>query len=325
MAEFEMKAQRDAYGEVLVELGAKYDNMFVLDADLTKSTKTASFAKAYPERFINCGIAEGNMMAVAAGLSTCGNIVFASSFAMFAAGRAYEQVRNSIGYPHNNVKIVATHAGLTVGEDGATHQCLEDLALMRAIPGMVVLSPSDAVQTKACIRFAAEYEGPVYVRLGRLPLPITYKEGEYVYTLGKSERLADGDFATVMFTGPFYTLAMQVKELFAKNGLKVRVVDMPSIKPIDENEVIADAKDTGLIVTIEDHNIIGGLGGAVAETIACGGACAKLVRIGSQDKFGKSGTPAAILKEYGFDAAVIAKQVLEAKKPELIEKFDFTL
>lgn len=320
-----MKAQRDAYGEVLAELGAKYENMYVLDADLTKSTKTASFAKAYPERFINCGIAEGNMMAVAAGIASCGNIVFASSFAMFAAGRAYEQVRNSIAYPHNNVKVVATHAGLTVGEDGATHQCLEDMALMRAVPGMVVLAPSDAVQTKACIRWAAAYDGPVYVRLGRLPLPITNKEGEYTYTLGQSDRLCDGDFATVMFCGPFYTLAMQVKDLFAKNGLKVRVVDMPSIKPIDEKEVLADAKDTGLICTIEDHNVIGGLAGAVAEAVCCGGETAKLVRIGAQDIFGKSGTPAALLKEYGFDAIEIAKKILQAKAPEKLSGFDFTL
>lgn len=324
----EMKAQRDAYGEVLAELGAKYENMFVLDADLTKSTKTVTFKKAFPERHINCGIAESNMMAVAAGISSCSNIVFASSFAMFAAGRAYEQVRNSIGYPHNNVKIVATHAGLTVGEDGATHQCIEDMALMRAIPGMIVLSPSDAVQTKAVCRFAAEYDGPVYIRLGRLPLPICYEEGKYKYELGQSETLEDGDFVTIMFTGPFYTLAYEVRNILAKNGLKARIVDMPSIKPVDVIAVKNAMNDTGLIVTIEDHNVYGGLGSAVSEAITEMDLRRRpegreLIRIGAQDKFGKSGTPSALLKAYGFDAPEIAKKIVEAKYPEFMKEFKF--
>lgn len=313
----EMKAQRDAYGEVLVELGEKYENLFVLDADLTKSTKTANFQKVFPERHINCGIAEGNMMTVSAGIASCGNIVFASTFAMFAAGRAYEQIRNSIAYPHNNVKIVATHAGLTVGEDGATHQCLEDIALMRAIPGMVVLAPSDAVQTKAACRFAAEFDGPVYIRVGRLPIPVVYKEEDYTFELGKSEQLADGNDVTLMFCGPFYELACEVREKLAEKGLSARIVDMPSIKPIDEKAVERAIVDTGLIVTIEDHNVYGGLGSAVSDALAeldIGGRNGReIIKIGAQDKFGTSGTPDAILKAYGFDADQIAAKILAAK------------
>ncbi len=323
----EMKAQRDAYGEVLIELGNKYENLFVLDADLTKSTKTADFKKAFPERHINCGIAEGNMMTTAAGIATCGNIVFASTFAMFAAGRAYEQIRNSIAYPHNNVKVVATHAGLTVGEDGATHQCLEDIALMRAVPGMVVLAPSDAVQTKEACRFAAEYDGPVYIRVGRLPIPVVYKEGEYKFELGKSEQLADGKDVTLMFCGPFYQLACDVREILAKNGISARIVDMPSIKPIDTVAVKNAIIDTGLIVTIEDHNVYGGLGSAVSDALAELDVPRKngkeIIKIGAQDKFGTSGTPAEILKAYGFDAVEIAKQIVETKCPEFMKEFKF--
>ena len=322
----EMKAQRDAYGEVLVELGEKYENLFVLDADLTKSTKTATFQKAFPERHINCGIAEGNMMTVSAGIASCGNIVFASTFAMFAAGRAYEQIRNSIAYPKNNVKVVATHAGLTVGEDGATHQCLEDIALMRAVPGMVVLAPSDAVQTKAACRFAAEYNGPVYIRLGRLPIPVVYNEESYEFKLGKSEMLADGKDVTLMFCGPFYDLACEVKALLEKNGLTARIVDMPCIKPIDTEAVKNAIEDTGLIVTIEDHNVYGGLGSAVSDTLAelnikrRGGK--EIIKIGAQDKFGTSGTPAEILKAYGFDAVEIAKKIIAEKCPEFNKELE---
>ena len=322
-----MKAQRDAYGEVLVELGKKYPNMFVLDADLTKSTKTVTFQKEFPERHINCGIAEGNMMAVAAGISTCGNIVFASSFAMFAAGRAYEQIRNSICYPRNNVKVVATHAGLTVGEDGATHQCLEDLGLMRSIPGMVVLAPSDSGSTKAACRFAAEYDGPVYIRLGRLPLPCVNDEENYKFELGQADVIADGDFATVMFCGPFYSLAMEVREIFAKNGLNIRVVDVPCIKPMNEEVVKNAIYDTKAIVTIEDHNIYGGLGSAVAETIAelniSNRRPTELIRIGAQDKFGKSGSPKELLEAYGFNAKEIAKKIIETVCPEFEGEFKF--
>ncbi|MBQ1862796.1 MAG: transketolase family protein [Clostridia bacterium] len=315
----DMKAQRDAYGEVLAELGRKYPNMFVLDADLTKSTKTVTFQKEFPERHINCGIAEGNMMAVAAGIATCGNIVFASSFAMFAAGRAYEQIRNSVCYAHNNVKIVATHAGLTVGEDGATHQCLEDIGLMRAIPGMVVLAPSDAGSTKAACRFAAEYDGPVYIRLGRLPLTRFNDEENYKFSLGQADVLADGDFATVMFCGPFYDLAMQIREIFAKNNMNIRVVDVPCIKPMNKDVVKNAANETKVIVTIEDHNIYGGLGSAVAEVLAEEDIenrnSVELIRIGAQDIFGKSGAPKALLEKYGFSATEIAKKIAETVCP----------
>lgn len=323
----EKKAQRDAYGEVLVELGNKFNNLFVLDADLTKSTKTASFQKAFPERHINCGIAEGNMMSVAAGIASCGNTVFASTFAMFAAGRAYEQIRNSIAYPRNNVKIVATHAGLTVGEDGATHQCLEDIALMRAVPGMVVLAPSDAVQTKAACRFAAEYNGPVYIRIGRLPIPVTYDEKTYEFRLAQSEKLAEGKDVTLMFCGPFRDLAFETRDVLAKNGMSARIIDMPSIKPLDEVAVQEAIGDTGLIVTIEDHNVYGGLGSAVSDAIAQLNIPTrngrKIIKIGAQDKFGTSGTPAEILKEYGFDAKEIAKKIVSVKYPEFESQLKF--
>ena len=322
------KAQRDAYGEALVELGKVYENMFVLDADLTKSTKTDGFKKAFPERHINCGIAEGNMMSVAAGIASCGNIVFASTFAMFAAGRGFEQIRNSIAYPHNNVKIVATHAGLTVGEDGATHQCLEDIALMRSIPGMVVLAPSDAAQTKAAVKFAAEYDGPVYIRLGRLPLPMVNDENTYKFSLGQSDLVADGDFATVMFCGPFYSLAMEVRDIFAKNGLSIRVIDVPSIKPIDKTAIMNAVEQTKIIVTIEDHNVYGGLGSAVSDEIAALNIAGRkpgreIIKIGAQDKFGKSGSPADLLSAYGFDAVSIAQQIVNAVCPEMSKDFKF--
>ncbi|MDF2686213.1 MAG: Transketolase central region [Clostridia bacterium] len=323
----ENKALRDAYGEGLAALGKEYPNLFVLDADLTKSTKTETFKKAFPERFINCGIAEGNMMSVAAGMASCGNIVFASTFAMFAAGRAYEQIRNSIAYPKNNVKIVATHAGLTIGEDGATHQCLEDIALMRAIPGMVVISPSDAIQTKAALKFACEYKGPVYIRLGRLPVPVVYKE-DYKFILGKSDLIEDGNFVTLMYTGPFYTLAQEIREILLTKNLSARIVDMCSIKPIDEEAVVSALNDTGMIVTIEDHNIYGGLGGAVSECAAGvninkRSKGTEVLKIGSQDHFGKSGTPAELLEQYGFNAKVIAKKIIEIKRPELLNDFNF--
>lgn len=322
MADILKKAQRDAYGEALAELGEIYPNMFVLDADLTKSTKTDSFKKKFPERHINCGIAEANMIAVAAGIASCGNIVFASSFAMFAAGRAFEQVRQSVGYAHTNVKIVATHAGLTVGEDGATHQCLEDLGLMRTIPGMIVLAPSDAVQTKAAVRFAAAYDGPVYIRLGRLALPITYEE-PYEFVPGKSELVKDGKDATIMFCGPFYSAAVGAAAILEKNGLHVRVIDMPSIKPIDSDAVVKAAEETHTILTIEDHNIYGGLGSAVCEVVAENGCAAKVIRCGSGDKFGKSGNPEALLRAYGLDEVSIAKKLAEKICPDLVDRMVF--
>ncbi len=315
----DLKATRDAYGEGLVELAEQYPNFYVLDADLAKATKTITFKKKYPDRFIDCGIAEGNMIGVAAGLATCGNTVFASSFSMFAAGRAFEQVRNSVAYPHLNVKVVGTHSGLTVGEDGATHQCLEDLALMRSIPGMVVINPSDATQMKAALRFAVEHDGPVYIRGGRLAVPVVYEEGSITYTAGQSYRIAEGDDVTLMFCGHFHELTAQVKEMLKKVGLTCRIVDMPSVKPVDHKAIEDALKDTGLIVTFEDHNINGGFGSAVCEavcgcTIATGGP--SVIRIGVEDSFGTSGTPAQLMEKYGFTAENVCRKILAAKAPE---------
>lgn len=301
-------ALRDAYGSELVELGKKYDNLFVLDADLTKSTKTAGFVKAFPERFANCGIAEGNMMSMASGLSSCGNIVIASSFAMFAAGRAYEQVRNAIGYPHANVKVVATHAGITVGEDGATHQCLEDISLMRTIPGMTVISPSDATQTKAALRFACEYNGPVYIRLGRLATPVIYDE--YTFTPGCYNTIAEGTDITLMYTGPFYEAALKAREVLAEKGISLKIIDVPSIKPFADGAVEEAIRDTKAIITIEDHNTVGGFGSAVCESLCGFGAGLKVVRLGVQDSFGKSGTPQALMAKYKMDADGIIEAAL---------------
>ena len=318
----DLKATRDAYGEGLVELAKENPNFYVLDADLAKATKTITFKKQYPERFIDCGIAEGNMIGVAAGLATCGNTVFASTFAMFAAGRAFEQIRNTVAYPHLNVKIVGTHAGLTVGEDGATHQCLEDLALMRTIPGMVVINPSDATQMKAALRFAAEYDGPVYIRGGRLAVPVVYPEGSISYTAGQSYRISEGSDVTLMFCGHFHELTAQVKEMLASVGLSCRIVDMPSVKPVDEKAIADALKDTGLIVTFEDHNVYGGFGSAVCE-VACGvGSCGNgpsVIRIGVEDSFGKSGTPAELMEKYGFTAEAVCRKILAVKAPEKLD------
>ncbi|MBO5214450.1 MAG: transketolase family protein [Clostridia bacterium] len=319
----DLKATRDAYGEGLVALAEEYPDFYVLDADLAKATKTITFKKKYPDRFIDCGIAEGNMIGVAAGLAACGNTVFASSFSMFAAGRAFEQIRNGVAYPHLNVKVVGTHSGLTVGEDGATHQCLEDLALMRSIPGMVVINPSDAVQMKAAVRFAIEHEGPVYIRGGRLAVPVVYEEGSITYTAGQSYRIAEGDDVTLIFCGHFHELTAQVKEMLEKFGLTCRIVDMPSVKPVD-NKAIEDAlRDTGLIVTFEDHNINGGFGSAVCEA-ACGCNVAtngpSVIRIGVEDAFGKSGTPAQLMEKYGFTAENVCRKILAVKAPEKLSQ-----
>ncbi len=319
----DLKATRDAYGEGLVELAEQYPDFYVLDADLAKATKTITFKKKYPDRFIDCGIAEGNMIGVAAGLASCGNTVFASSFSMFAAGRAFEQIRNGVAYPHLNVKVVGTHSGLTVGEDGATHQCLEDLALMRSIPGMIVINPSDAVQMKAAVRFAIEHDGPVYIRGGRLAVPMVYEEGSITYTAGQSYRIAEGNDVTLMFCGHFHELTAQVKEMLEKLGLTCRIVDMPSVKPVD-NKAIEDAlKDTGLIVTFEDHNINGGFGSAVCEA-ACGCNVVtngpSVIRIGVEDSFGKSGTPAQLMEKYGFTAENVCRKILAVKAPEKLSQ-----
>lgn len=322
----EKKALRDVYGETLIELGEKYPNLYVLDADLTKSTKTAGFAKRFPERFINCGIAEGNMMSVASGISTCDKIVFASTFAMFAAGRAFEQIRNSIGYPHTNVKIVATHAGLTVGEDGATHQCLEDMALMRSIPGMVVISPSDAYQMRAALKFACEYQGPVYIRAGRLAVPVVYDDS-FVFEPGCYRKVADGEDIALMYTGAFYETAMNVRKILSKFNINLKVIDVPSIKPFAKDAVIEAVKDARMIVTLEDHNNIGGFGGAVCECLTSldlpvSSGHIRVLRLGSGDKFGKSGSAEAVLERYGLDAVSVAKTIIKERYPEFLDAIE---
>ena len=321
----ELKATRDAYGEGLAELAERYPDFYVLDADLAKATKTITFKKKCPDRFIDCGIAEGNMIGVAAGLASCGNTVFASSFAMFAAGRAFEQIRNSVAYPHLNVKIVGTHAGLTVGEDGATHQCLEDLALMRSIPGMVVVNPSDATQMKAVLRFAMEYDGPMYIRGGRLAVPVVYPEDSISYTLGQSYRIAEGTDLTLMFCGHFHELTAAVRERLAGLGLSCRIVDMPSVKPVDKKAIESALKETGTIVTFEDHNVYGGFGSAVCEA-ACDVAFDRkgpsVIRIGVEDSFGKSGAPAELMEKYGFTVEKVCEKILSAVAPDKLPQLN---
>ena len=312
MAEQTVKkiATREGYGEALKELGAEYPQMVVLDADLAASTKTAVFGKAFPERHIDCGIAEANMMGVAAGLSLTGLIPFVSSFAMFAAGRAFEQVRNSIGYPHLNVKIGATHAGVTVGEDGASHQCNEDIALMRAIPGMVVMCPSDYVEAKACVRAAIEYEGPVYMRFGRAAVPVINDRPDYHFEIGKGTIVREGTDVTIVATGICVDSALGAAELLAKEGISAEVVNICTIKPLDEELIVASAKKTGKVVTVEEHSVIGGLGSAVCDCL-----CAKLPtpvkKLGMQDVFGTSGPAAELVKKFGLDAEGVCKSVKE--------------
>ena len=295
-------ATREAYGSALVELADKYDYV-VLDADLAEATKTIKFKKAYPDRFFDCGIAEGNMISVAAGLAAAGKMAFASSFAMFAAGRAFEQVRNSVGYPHLNVKIGATHAGITVGEDGATHQCLEDIALMRTIPGMTIINPADALEARAAVEAAMETYGPFYMRFGRYACP-TVTEG-HKFELGKGIQLRDGKDVTIVATGYMVHLALEAAEALASEGIDARVIDIHTIKPLDREIIIKAAEETGAIVTAEEHNIIGGLGSAVAEVV-CEECPVPMLRVGVEDKFGKSGKVPPLLEEYGLTAANIA-------------------
>lgn len=310
MADIKKQATRDAYGEALAELGAKYDNLIVLDADLSCATKTGTFKKQYPERFFNCGIAEQNLIGVATGLTIAGKLVFCSSFAMFAAGRAFEQVRNAVGYPHNNVKIAATHAGPSVGEDGATHQCNEDIALMRTIPGMTILSPADGNEAKACVRAAAEFDGPVYLRFGRMPLPFIFDE-DYKIEIGKGVTLKDGSDVTIVANGLMVGMALEAAETLKAEGISARVINIHTIKPLDEELVIKAAKETGAIVTAEEHSIIGGLGGAVAETLA--ETCpVPVLRVGVEDKFGTSAPAAEVLKAYGLTAENIVKKAKQA-------------
>ena len=285
-------ATRESYGNALAKLGEKYD-IVVLDADLSKSTKTDTFKKKFPERFINCGIAEGNMMSVAAGLAATGKIVFASTFAMFAAGRAFEQIRNSIGYPHLNVKIGATHAGLSVGEDGATHQCNEDIGLMRTIPGMVILNPADDTEARKCVEAAVKYDGPVYLRFGRLGVPVMYGE-DYNFEIGKGNVLADGKDVTIVATGLMVAEAVKAREILAEEGISARVINICTIKPIDTELLCRASMETGAIVTAEEHSIYGGLGSAVAEAI-CETAPCTVLRVGVQDTFCSSGPAKEVL------------------------------
>ncbi len=300
----EKLATREAYGAALTEFAEKYD-FVVLDADLAEATKTVKFKKAYPDRFFDCGIAEGNMMSVAAGIASTGKTVFASSFAMFAAGRAFEQVRNSIGYPHLNVKIGATHAGITVGEDGATHQCNEDIALMRTIPGMTIVNPSDAVEARAAVEAALTTNGPFYLRFGRFAVPVINDPSDYHFELGRGVCLRDGKDVTIVATGLMVSMALEARELLAADGIDARVINIHTIKPIDGEILARAAKETGAIVTAEEHNIIGGLGAAVAESVS-ETVPVPVIRIGMQDTYGHSGTVPALLEAYGLTPAAIA-------------------
>ena len=296
MSDVKKIATRDSYGNALAELGAEHKDLVVLDADLAAATKTGVFKKAFPERHIDCGIAECNMMGVAAGLATTGLVPFASSFAMFAAGRAFEQVRNSIGYPHLNVKIGATHAGISVGEDGASHQCNEDIALMRSIPGMVVINPSDDVEAKAAVRAAYEHDGPVYLRFGRLAVPVINDRPDYKFELGKGVVLREGKDVTIVATGLPVSECLEAAEKLAADGIDAKVINIHTIKPLDEDLIVAAAKETGKVVTVEEHSVIGGLGSAVCDVLA-EKAPTKVLKIGVNDTFGESGPAVELLKK----------------------------
>lgn len=313
MSDVRRVATREGYGAALAELGAEHENLVVLDADLAGSTKTAVFGKAFPERHINCGIAEGNMMSVAAGLAATGKVAFASSFAMFASGRAFEQIRNSIGYPHLNVKIGATHAGISVGEDGATHQCLEDIALMRAIPGMVVINPSDDVEARAAVKAAYYHEGPVYLRFGRLAVPVINDHADYKFEIGKGVVLHEGTDVTIFATGLEVAEANIARDLLEADGISVNLINIHTIKPIDEELIVAAAKKTGKVVTVEEHSVIGGLGSAVCDVLS-EKAPTKVMKIGVNDVFGESGPALELIKKYGLDGQSIYKKVKEFVK-----------
>ena len=299
-------ATREAYGNALAELGEQYD-FVVLDADLAAATKTGIFKKKFPERFFDCGIAEGNMMSVAAGLAAAGKTVFASSFAMFAAGRAFEQVRNSIGYPHLNVKIGATHAGITVGEDGATHQCIEDFALMRAIPGMTVINAADAVEARAAVEAALKINGPVYMRFGRYAVPVLYDKETYRFEVGKGIQMTEGNDLTIVATGMMVDMALEASKILATRGITARVINIHTIKPIDKEIILKAAQETGAIVTAEEHSIIGGLGSAVAEVVG-EGCPVPVIRVGIEDQFGHSGKVPPLLEMYGLTTANIVSK-----------------
>ena len=308
MSEVKKIATRDSYGNALVALGEKYDNLIVIDDDLAAATKTGVFKKAFPERHIDCGIAESNMVGIAAGLASTGKVPFCSSFAMFAAGRAFEQVRNSVGYPHLNVKIGATHAGISVGEDGASHQCNEDIALMRTIPGMTIINPSDDVEAKAAVEAAYLMEGPVYLRFGRLAVPVINERPDYKFEIGKGVMLKEGKDVTIVATGLEVNESLEAAKLLAADGIDAEVINIHTIKPLDEDIIVKSAAKTGKVVTVEEHSVIGGLGGAVAEAVA-EKQPTKMLRIGMKDTFGESGPAKELLEKYELDAAGIYKQI----------------
>ena len=308
MSEVKKIATRESYGNALVELGKEHEDLVVLDADLAEATKTGMFKKAFPERHIDCGIAECNMIGVAAGIAATGKVPFASSFAMFAAGRAFEQVRNSIGYPKLNVKIGATHAGISVGEDGATHQCNEDIALMRTIPGMVVINPADDVEAKAAVRAAIEHEGPVYLRFGRLAVPVINDTPDYKFELGKGVVLREGKDVTIIATGLPVSECLAAADKLAADGIDAKVINIHTIKPLDEDLVVKAAKETGKVVTVEEHSVIGGLGSAVCDVLS--EKCpTQVMKIGINDTFGESGPAVELIKKYGLDADSIYEKV----------------
>ena len=310
MADVKKIATRESYGNALVALGEKYDNLVVLDADLAEATKTGIFKKAFPERHIDCGIAESNMVGIAAGLASTGKVPFCSSFAMFAAGRAFEQVRNSVGYPHLNVKIGATHAGISVGEDGASHQCNEDIALMRTIPGMTIINPSDDVEAKAAVEASYKMDGPVYLRFGRLAVPVINDRPDYKFEIGKGVVLKEGKDLTIIATGLEVNESLEAAKKLAEGGIDAEVINIHTIKPIDSDIIVKSAAKTGKVVTVEEHSIIGGLGGAVAEVLS--EQCpTKMLRIGVRDTFGESGPAVKLLEKYELDAAGIYKQIKE--------------
>lgn len=308
MSEVKKIATRDSYGNALTALGKEHEDLVVLDADLAAATKTGIFKKEFPERHIDCGIAEANMIGIAAGLASCGKVPFCSSFAMFAAGRTFEQIRNSVGYPHLNVKIGATHAGISVGEDGATHQCNEDIALMRTIPGMTIINPSDDVEAKAAVKAAYEMEGPVYLRFGRLAVPVINDTPDYKFEIGKGVVLKEGTDLTIIATGLEVNESLEAAKMLEADGVSVEVINMHTIKPLDADLVAKTAAKTGKVVTVEEHSIIGGLGSAVAEVLA-EKQPAKLLRIGVEDRFGESGPAVKLLEKYELDAAGIYKKV----------------
>ena len=308
MSEVKKIATRESYGNALVELGKEHEDLVVLDADLAEATKTGMFKKVFPERHIDCGIAECNMIGVAAGIAATGKVPFASSFAMFAAGRAFEQVRNSVGYPKLNVKIGATHAGISVGEDGATHQCNEDIALMRTIPGMIVINPSDDVEAKAAVKAAYEHNGPVYLRFGRLAIPVINDEENYHFELGKGIVLKEGTDVTIIATGLCVNESMEAAKMLEADGISAEVINIHTIKPLDEELVLSSAKKTGKVVTVEEHSVIGGLGSAVADVLS-EKEPTRMIKIGINDVFGESGPAVELIKKYGLDAESIYKKV----------------